>query len=169
MSKRSTRWLPLFALPLALCPLHLQAQELATETAVRNMTQMKFHPLPGLPTCLTGAVQHGNPANRPSYIFIRMDTGCAIPWHWHSANEMLMMVSGTGRIDMRDAKPQTIAPGAFALFAPHHVHQFRCAHRCTFYLHTDAAFDIHYVNHKEDGNGLTPDDALKAAGEIAAK
>jgi hypothetical protein len=52
---------------------------------------------PNLPSCGVGAVQDGNPTDRPSVILIRFKPGCTIPWHWHTPNERLIVISGIAR------------------------------------------------------------------------
>ena len=132
-----------------------------------NVAQMKVGPVPGLPTCATGSVQNGDPAKGPSIIHAKMAAGCTIPWHWHTPNENVMMVTGTARMEMKDGKPLRLDPGAYTLMPSHHVHQFSCAKGCTLYLYADAPFDIHYVN--AGGSEISPDDAMKPLKETAAK
>ena len=143
-----------------------QGQEMAGQSAGRNITEMKFVTIPGLPTCAKGSVQSGDPTKGPSVIFAKVPAGCSIPWHWHTPNEHLMIVSGVARMEMKDGKPLTLRAGGFALMPSHHVHQFRCERACQLYIYSDVAFDIHYVNRQ--GNEISPLDALKAVRETAA-
>ncbi len=167
MNKQDQWLFPIAATYLALLlahPVHAQPQptgkeEPAGKSMVENMAQMKFGPLPGLPTCLKGAVEHGDPFKGASFILAKMSPGCTIPWHWHTAAETVMMVSGTGHVDMVDGKSATLSDGGFARFPSHHIHQFKCKGHCTLYIHTDGAFDIHYAN--KDGNEIPAEDALK--------
>jgi quercetin dioxygenase-like cupin family protein len=153
------------AVSLALCLSHLaQAQE--SMPVARNMSEMKFGAVPGLPTCASGSVQSGDPMKGPSVILAKVATGCTIPWHWHTATENVMLVSGTARLEMKDGKPATLKPGGFALLPSHHTHQFHCTKSCALFIYSDAAFDIHYVDAK--GAELAPDAALKAVKEKAA-
>src|SRR5689334_1413414 len=87
-----------FAMTLLISPT-IQAQEMANKPG-QNVTEMKFTNVPGLPTCTLGSVQNGDPTKGPSIIFAQIDTGCVIPWHWHTSSEHLMMVSGIARIEM---------------------------------------------------------------------
>jgi len=120
---------------------------LAQEHAMgQNVAEMKLRTVPGLPTCATGAVQSGDPTKGPSIIYSKMTAGCTIPWHWHTPNEHLMMVTGTARMDMKNGQPLTLRAGGFAMMPSHHVHQFSCAKGCTLYIYSDGPFDIHYVN-----------------------
>src|SRR5215213_1093394 len=109
----------------------------------RNLADQTFGPTPGLPTCASGAVQSGNPVNGPSIILARIAAGCVIPWHWHTPNEHLMLVSGVARLQMKDGAPFTLRAGGFALMAAKHVHQFTCQQACVLYVYSDGAFDTH--------------------------
>ena len=132
-----------------------------------NVSDMKFIQLPVLPTCLSLAVQNGDPSKGPSIILLKLESGCSIPWHWHTPNEHLMLVSGNGTAQMKDGKPMNLTGGGYALMPATHVHQFKCDSSCLLYLYSDGAFDIHYVDAK--GNEMTPDAALKAVNEKGAK
>jgi quercetin dioxygenase-like cupin family protein len=132
----------------------------------RNVPEMTFAPVPGLPACATGAVQTGNPEAGPSIVLSKIAAGCVIPWHWHTPNEHLMLVSGAATIETRHGKPVTLAAGGFALMPSKHVHQFRCQETCLLYVYSDAAFDMHYVN--AQNTEITPDAAFAAAGATAS-
>jgi mannose-6-phosphate isomerase-like protein (cupin superfamily) len=137
------------------------------QSSGRNVSAMKLMTIPGLPTCAKGSVQSGDPSKGPSVIFAKIPTGCSIPWHWHTPNEHVMLVSGVGRLDMKDGKPLTLTTGGYALMASRHVHQFRCQRGpCQLYIYADVAFDIHYVNGQ--GNEIPPAEALKAVKEKVA-
>ena len=143
-----------------------QAQHPASAAPGHNMAEMKFVTFPGLPTCTTGSVQNGDPTKGPSIILIKSAAGCTVPWHWHTPNESLMIVSGVGRVEMKDGKPLTMRAGAYAQMPAHHIHQFHSTSACTFFLHSDGAFDLHYVDAQE--KELPPAEALKAVKETAA-
>ncbi len=166
MSNQNKWSFPMLAVSLALClPAHAQVS--ATEPATRNMPEMKFGPIAPLPTCMSGAVQNGDPAKGAFIIAVKLTKGCTIPWHWHTAGEYLMIVSGTGRMYMKDYQPKTIRAGSYVQLPPHHVHQFQCMNKCTFFFYSDGAWDIHYVD--VQGTEISPDDALKAVKEKPGK
>ena len=144
----------------------VQAQETTGQSAGSNVAQMKFVTIPGLPTCAKGSVQNGDPGKGSSIILAKIPAGCSIPWHWHTPNEHLMLVSGVARLEMKDGKPLTLRAGGFALMPARHVHQFRCVRACQLYIYSDVAFDIHYVN--RGGSEISPADAMKAVKEKAA-
>ena len=70
-------------------------------------------------------------------------------------------------MEAKDGKPLTLRAGGFAMMPSRHIHQFRCTASCVFYRYSDAALDIHYVDGQ--GKDISPDDALKAVKETAAK
>ena len=120
----------------------------------------EFVNFPGLPTCVKGSVKNGDPTKGGSVILAKATAGCLIPWHWHTANEQLFMSSGSAKVEMKDASPATLhAAGYLSLPAKGH-HQFTCVAACTFFIASDAAFDIHYVD--KDGKEISPDEALKS-------
>jgi quercetin dioxygenase-like cupin family protein len=121
----------------------------------------KFGPLEGVPACLTLSPQRGDPTKGPAVILIKMTTGCKVPWHWHTANEGLMMVSGKGKLEMKDVAAHAMAPGDYAFMPGKHQHEFTCTAACTFFDVTEGAFDIHYVD--KDGKEIPPAQALKAS------
>ena len=137
----------------------IRAQEITSKSG-QNVTEMKFTNVPGLPTCAVGSVQNGDPTKGPFIIFAQIDTGCVIPWHWHTPSEHLMMVNGIARIEMKDRTPLTLESGGYALMPSRHVHQFRCNRTCSLYIYSDAAFDIHYVD--AQGNEISTEEALKS-------
>src|SRR5262249_52836519 len=123
-------------------------------------TASEFVNFPGLPTCLKGSVKNGDPDKGGSVILTKASAGCVVPWHWHTANEQLMMVSGSATVEMKDGKPEMLYNSSFVSLPGKIPHHFTCAAFCTFFIVSDAAFDIHYVD--KDGKQISPDDALKS-------
>jgi quercetin dioxygenase-like cupin family protein len=129
----------------------------------RNVADVTFAPIPGLPTCATAAVQTGDPTKGPSIILSKIAAGCIVPWHWHSPNENLMLVSGVAKIESKDGAPFTLRAGGFAQLPSKHVHQFTCQQACIMYVAADGVFDTHYVN--AAGAEISPAEALGAVKE----
>jgi quercetin dioxygenase-like cupin family protein len=121
---------------------------------------LKFAPVPGIPGCATAAPVRGDPSKGPSVLLIKLAGGCRVPWHWHSANEQLMIVSGAGTLEMKDGKSLKLRPGAYAFLPNHQVHQASCSANCMFFNSSDGVFDVHYVD--QAGKEITPDEALKS-------
>jgi quercetin dioxygenase-like cupin family protein len=145
---------------MALCAM---AQD---KPAVVTAAASKFAPLPGLPACGTLSVQHGDPTKGAAVILAKLTPGCKVPWHWHTATESLLFVSGKAKVETKDAPAATLTAGDYAYMPGKHVHMFTCLAACTFFIATDGAFDIHYVD--KDGKEIPPDQALAPAAKPAA-
>jgi len=121
----------------------------------------KFTTVPGLPSCATVAMLRGNPRTEASVVFVKLAPDCRVPWHWHTANEEILVVSGAGELAMKDGKPLQFQPGAYASLPSHHAHEAHCFTTCVFTSIADGAFDIHYVD--EAGTEISEEQAMKAA------
>ena len=121
----------------------------------------KFGPLPNFPDCVKGAVLHGDPGSDQGAVLMAKGTaGCRIPWHWHTANEQLGIVSGTTTLQEKDGQPKTLAPGSYVFMPGKHQHEFICKTACSLFVATDGKFDIHYVD--KDGKEISLADATKS-------
>ena len=127
----------------------------------------EFVNFPGLPTCIKGAVKNGDPTKGSAVILAKSTAGCVVPWHWHTATEQLMVVSGSGKVEMKDGKPAMLHASGFVNLPGKSPHQFTCTAACTFFIATDGAFDIHYVD--KDGKEISPDEALKSKAKASMK
>jgi quercetin dioxygenase-like cupin family protein len=134
---------------------------------VTTMAASKFAPLPGLPPCMTLSVQRGDPNKGPAVILAKFTSGCSVPWHWHTAGENLMIVSGRGKLEMKDAAATPVAPGDYVYLPGKHQHQFTCVSACTMFDSTEGPFDIHYID--KDGKEIPPEQALAAKKPAAKK
>ena len=129
---------------------------------IRKMADSKFAPQAGLPSCVTVAPHNGDPAIGAFVILFKAKSGCAVPWHWHSGTENVMMVAGSAKIETKSSEKSSglaLGPGGYALLPPKHVHQFTCSSACTAFVTSDWAFDIHYVD--ASGKEIPAEDALK--------
>src|SRR5262249_46393540 len=86
-------------------------------------------------------------------------SGCQVPWHWHTANETLLVVSGRGNVVAKDGTPLQFVPGAFAYLPSHHQHHASCFRTCLLFNTADAAFDIHYV--AVNGEEISLEEAMR--------
>jgi quercetin dioxygenase-like cupin family protein len=131
------------------------AEPTADQAGARNLPEMKFGPIAGLPTCVQVAIESGDPTQGAFVALAKAKAGCTVPSHWHTANEQLMLVEGTARVHMKDmAKPVALRAGGFAMMPSRHVHEFKCTEACTFFIHSDQK--------------IQPDEALKPVKETAA-
>ena len=145
------------ALCVFVCTVIGHAQEMGV---MRTMAENKFEPLPTLPSCVSVAVQSGDPSKGASVILFKATAGCTIPWHWHTPTEQVMIVSGSAKVEMKDTgKTAMLGPGGFAMMPSKHVHQFTCTSACSAFVSSNGTFDIHYVDSK--GTEITADAAFK--------
>lgn len=106
-------------------------------------------------------IETGDAAKGSSIIVERWSPGCVIPWHWHTPNEHVMMVSGTLSFEIKDEKPTRVKAGDFVLIPSHQISQAKCVSTqpCIDFLYTDSAFDVHFVD--STGKEISPDEARK--------
>ncbi len=147
------------ALVALLCAVNVYAAQEAG--VIRKMSDNKFVAQPGLPECVTVAPQSGDPAKGAFTVLFKAKTGCAVPWHWHSGNESVMIVAGSAKIETKSNEKASglgLGPGGYAVLPAKHVHQFTCSSACTAFVTSDWAFDIHYVD--AAGKEIPPEEAL---------
>jgi mannose-6-phosphate isomerase-like protein (cupin superfamily) len=142
----------------------------ATDTAqmiTLNPQTLKFTPIPDMPGCASAAILRGNPRSGPAWVLLKLASGCRVPWHWHTANETLVVISGRGTVAMKDGPPLQFVPGAYASLPSHHAHQASCSRACLLFNGADDAFDIHYVD--ASGEEISPDKALRPSARAKEK
>jgi quercetin dioxygenase-like cupin family protein len=123
----------------------------------------KFGPIPNFPDCMTGAVLHGNPSSASGVTLIGKGTGgCRIPWHFHTPNEEVGIISGSAKVQMKDEPAKTLKAGGYAYLPSKHQHEFTCLTACSLFASADGVFDIHYVD--ANGNEISSEQALKKSG-----
>lgn len=157
---RRGMWVVVVGTLVLLCALPLAAQD-ANQMKVVNKASLKFATPPGLPACATAAVDEGDPSKGQALFLVKATSGCVVPMHWHTANENLMIVSGSGKLEMKDGKPEAVASGDYAYMPAKQAHQFTATSATTFFLYSDGKFDIHYVD--ASGNEIPPEQALKSS------
>jgi quercetin dioxygenase-like cupin family protein len=129
--------------------------------------KLEFITVPDMPACATAGILRGNPRSGPAWVLLKLASGCRVPWHWHTANESLVVISGRGTLAMKGGPPLRFTPGAYTSLPSHHVHQASCSRSCLLFNTADAAFDIHYVN--ASGEEISASKALKPAPSSKAK
>ncbi len=145
-------------------PLAAQGQDQMPYAA---MASSKFMTLPMLPACMTLSAQHGDPMKGAAILLIKFKSGCVVPWHWHTWNENLLMVSGKGKGEMKEGGAHPLSAGDYLFLPAKGVHQFTCASSCVLFDVIDGAFDIHYVD--SEGKEIPVEQALKPMAKPAAK
>ena len=144
-----------FVAVILACLFAAQAQEMGV---LRKLSENKLAPMAGLPSCVTMAVESGDPSKGPSVIVFKATSGCLIPWHMHTPTEHVMIVSGSAKVEMKGGATAILGPGGYAMMPSKHVHQFSCPSACAAFVHSDGAFDIQYVD--ADGKQIPTEAAL---------
>ena len=96
--------------------------------------------------CLSSAVETGDPKAGHSTWILKALPRCVVPWHSHTAEEQLIIISGTVLAEMTDHPPTRLGPGGFAMMGSHMPHQFSCQGKsaCLMIVAFDRAYDIHW-------------------------
>ena len=150
-----------FAAAVVACLFVAQAENTAHAQemgVLRNLSENTFAPVPGLPSCITLAMESGDSAKGPSVMIFKGTAGCVVPRHWHTPTEHVLIVNGSAKVEMDGGKTAVLGPGGYAMMPSKHVHRFTCPSACLAFVTSDAAFDIHYVD--ENGKELSPEAAL---------
>jgi gentisate 1,2-dioxygenase len=94
--------------------------------------------------CLQSALETGNSQAGPSTWILKAPPGCVAPWHWHTAQEQLLVVAGDVMAEMTDHPPTLLQAGGFAMMPGRMAHQFTCrgAEPCVMFVTFDGGYDI---------------------------
>jgi quercetin dioxygenase-like cupin family protein len=113
---------------------------------VRPLTEVKFDPDDDV-KCLLSATETGNPATGPSTFILKAPPNCLVPWHYHTAQEQLIVAQGTVRTEMEGMPAHPLEPGGFAMMPGKAKHQFSCQSKtaCVMFVTFDRAYDIFWV------------------------
>jgi hypothetical protein len=123
----------------------------AGSAAAQQPMNGTVNPLASLPLaqdadvpCLRAALESGDPRAGPSTLILRAPPGCVVPWHWHTAQEQLMVVAGDVRAEMTGHPTTLLQAGGFASMPGRMAHQFTCqgAQPCLMFVTFDGAYDI---------------------------
>lgn len=111
--------------------------------ALKPLPSVKFSPDRDV-KCLASALETGDPATGRSTIVLKALPGCVVPWHFHTAEEQLIIISGTVLAEMADHPPTRLGPGGFAVMGGRMAHQFSCQSKaaCLMFVAFDRAYDI---------------------------
>jgi len=145
-------------------PTHAEDTE---QMVMLDPQKLEFTEIPDMPACASAAILRGNPRYGAAWVLLKLASGCEVPWHWHSANETLLVISGRGTVSMKDGGALRFAPGAYASLPSHHAHKASCSRTCLLFNSADAAFDINYVD--ANGEKISAKEALKPSSTVKGK
>lgn len=97
--------------------------------------------------CLRSVKENGDPATGPSTYILKAPPGCLVAWHWHTAEEQLIVTQGSVLTEMEGMAPHTLGPGGFAMMPSKVKHQFSCKSKsdCIMFVTFDRVYDIYWV------------------------
>jgi len=141
--KQETNWILAGCLAVSIGGAAL-AEDIATD-AIKPLSSVKFSADSEV-KCLLSAVETGNPTTGRSTLILKASPGCVVPWHFHTAEEQLIIISGTVLAEMADHQPTRLGPGGFAMMGGHMPHQFTCQSQftCLMIVSFDRAYDIYW-------------------------
>ena len=111
--------------------------------AITPLPSVRFSPDKGV-KCLSSALETGDPATGPSTWILKAPAGCVVPWHYHTAEEQLIVISGSVLAEMSEHPRTRLGPGGFAVMGSRMAHQFTCRKgaACLMMVAFDRAYDI---------------------------
>jgi quercetin dioxygenase-like cupin family protein len=130
---------------LALCIGGAALAEDAATGAIKPLPSVKFSQDNDV-ACLVSALETGDPATGRSTFLLKAAPGCVVPWHFHTAEEQLIVIGGSVLAEMTGHRPARLGPGGFAVMGGHMPHRFTCRGRsaCLMIVAFDRAYDIHW-------------------------
>src|SRR5258708_4757717 len=84
-----------------------------TTGAIKPLSSVKFSTDNDV-KCLQSAIESGDPTTGRSTLILKAFPGCVVPWHFHSAEEQLIVINGAVLAEMTDHRPTRLGPGGFA-------------------------------------------------------
>ena len=111
--------------------------------AMKPLDAVPFEPDADV-ACLASALETGDASTGPSTWILKAPAGCLVPWHSHTAQEQLLVVSGAVIAEMTDHPSTLLGAGGFAMMEGHMTHQFTCqgTAACVMFVSFDKAYDI---------------------------
>ena len=141
--KPATTWT--LAACLAVCISGATLAEDKPTGTIKPLSSVKFSPDDDV-KCLLSAVETGDPTTGRSTSILKASPGCVVPWHFHTAEEQLIIISGTVLAEMTDHQPTRLGPGGFAMMGGRMPHQLTCQGKsaCLMIVAFDRAYDIYW-------------------------
>lgn len=106
--------------------------------------------------CLQSATETGDPSAGPSTLILKAAPKCDVKWHYHTAEEQLIVTHGSLRTEMEGMPAATLEAGGFAMMPSKGKHRFSCQSKteCILFVSFDQKYDIVWV--KDDSHQAPP-------------
>lgn len=106
--------LPVLVLAFSFLFTTVQANDTAL-TYSADDTKLEWGPCPPfIPEGCQIAVLHGNPAKNNLDVFFKVPGNFAIPHHWHTSAERMVLVSGKLKVTYDNHETELLEPGMYA-------------------------------------------------------
>lgn len=113
--------------PLAGDPVMAQPPADKAIAFTQHDPQLKWGPCaPVFPKGCEVAILHGDPAKNHADAFLRVPANYAIPPHWHTSPEHMVLVSGELQVTYKGQQPATLKPGSYAYGPAKQPHKGHC-------------------------------------------
>jgi quercetin dioxygenase-like cupin family protein len=122
---------------------------------VKPLSEVKFSPDDDV-KCLASAAENGDPATGASTFILKAPPNCLVTWHYHTAEEQLIVTSGFVLTEMGSMPSRTLGPGGFAMMPSKEKHQFSCKSKtpCIMFVTFDRAYDIFWVHDSQSSKKI---------------
>lgn len=136
--------LAVFLMPVS--PL-IAAESSAAESALAitfKDAQLKWGPCPPfLPAGCGIAVLHGDPGKDNVDVFFKVPAKAAIPLHWHTSPERMILVAGELHVTYEGQKRAVLKPGTYAYGPARKSHHGYCASKvpCVLFIAFETPLD----------------------------
>jgi quercetin dioxygenase-like cupin family protein len=110
-----------------------------------NDPRLQWGPCPPVfPAGCQIAVLHGDPAAPNADVFFKVPAGYAIPHHWHSSAERMVLVSGELHVDYDGHETAVLKPGMYAYGPAKAPHRADCKHAgdCVLFIAFEGPVDV---------------------------
>ena len=89
--------------------------------------QLQWGPCPSfMPVGCARAVLQGDPAKPNADVFLRVPAGAAIPEHWHTSAERMVLIAGELSVAYKGQLPVVLKPGMYAYGPAKLAHSASC-------------------------------------------
>jgi hypothetical protein len=137
--------LSLALLAALLCSSMAEGRDEADSVIAGSPSTVKFIRDPELPNC-SSALVRGDPAKGPFTWLDKSDGDCFVPMHWHNQGEIIIVVSGTAEIEVKNHPLVILRDGGYYYQPPHQIASGRFAKGTIGFTSFDGPFDMHYVD-----------------------
>ena len=142
---RKLRYFAVF-MTLALTLMVTALAQTSKQGTAKPLSALKFEQDEDVP-CLMSALETGDPATGATTFMIKAPPKCLVRWHYHTAEEHLIVIRGAVLTEMEGMSPTLLESGGFAMMPGKAKHQFSCQsnNECVMIVSFDRPYDIFWA------------------------